>query len=706
MPGFTDFELQDFDLKHYMDPSALIDTLSPNDMEMWNGYNFFSDENINSSIKDDIKEENLDMDCCFSSICPNDLINSIESSLVKSNSLQDEHFDYNSLSSSSSSSSVSPDTHRNEINMETFDFVPCLLADQANNLDLNASGLLTVGLEQQNEKVIKYEVDSMSSSPCSSTCSTLPSPSQHVEQKPGQIYQIQNLQQSSNLLKKSNVIAVDKTKVKNSILPPSPPSSFGSDSESNQSCQSTKKQLVSSQAAILLSKSKNTAKNGATIVKQIKHQQYQVKANNSQAKSKSTVNNSKSNNLSSNSDDDCWPFFVSLSKLPSSGPILLTEEEKRTLIQEGHQVPTQLPLTKGEEKILKKIRRKIKNKISAQESRRKKKEYVDSLERRMENYINENQELKKRLEDLEINNKNLLIQLEKMKTSLTTQSSQSLQSTSQTNITDINQSQSNTNQFGTLIMVLVLFFTVVFGIWSPVITKDQLTSSAGCTAAASVTTASLSRPQANSASSSVAVVAVATAAAAATISIKAEAQNDESKQPKPIVAFDDEPQSLKRKFSDDEDFVSLDTSQAASQNSSIARSKTGTAVELTKVRPFIGKLPTINAKTPTLIGKPNLPVQTNQTAPQNDYIILNNSNEESQIIILNLANNNNNNNNNNISNNNNNNAQELPKNMNNIRVINSNQANSGSKLATRFRVINNGQSYNSINQAVIKLNSS
>ena len=55
-----------------------------------------------------------------------------------------------------------------------------------------------------------------------------------------------------------------------------------------------------------------------------------------------------------------------LQRLPQSGPLILTEEEKRTLTIEGYPIPTKLPLTKAEEKSLKKVRRKIKNKVSTE----------------------------------------------------------------------------------------------------------------------------------------------------------------------------------------------------------------------------------------------------------------------------------------------------------------------------------------------------
>ncbi|XP_049892835.1 cyclic AMP-responsive element-binding protein 3-like protein 2 [Epinephelus moara] len=153
-------------------------------------------------------------------------------------------------------------------------------------------------------------------------------------------------------------------------MPPTPPSSHGSDSEGSQSpvhappglsCPTSPTSPPPSQASLKVS-----------------------------PRAASSLSNS--------------PLLTAAHKLQGSGPLMLTEEERRTLVAEGYPVPTKLPLTKAEEKALKKIRRKIKNKISAQESRRKKKEYMDALEKKVETCSNENNELRRKVETLECTN--------------------------------------------------------------------------------------------------------------------------------------------------------------------------------------------------------------------------------------------------------------------------------------------------------------
>lgn len=94
--------------------------------------------------------------------------------------------------------------------------------------------------------------------------------------------------------------------------------------------------------------------------------------------------------------------------------LILTEDEKKLLAKEGVSLPNQLPLTKYEERILKKIRRKIRNKQSAQESRKKKKEYIDGLETRMAACNAHNQELQRKVVQLEKQNLSLIEQLRKL----------------------------------------------------------------------------------------------------------------------------------------------------------------------------------------------------------------------------------------------------------------------------------------------------
>lgn len=115
-------------------------------------------------------------------------------------------------------------------------------------------------------------------------------------------------------------------------------------------------------------------------------------------------------------------------KTDSDGSVQLTKEERETFVSEGLPLPNRIPLTKAEERALKRIRRKIKNKLSAQESRRKKKEYVEGLEKRVEVCNSENSILQQKVDSLESTVRALLIELNRLrKVSLEKESRQTSQ---------------------------------------------------------------------------------------------------------------------------------------------------------------------------------------------------------------------------------------------------------------------------------------
>lgn len=107
--------------------------------------------------------------------------------------------------------------------------------------------------------------------------------------------------------------------------------------------------------------------------------------------------------------------------------LILTTEEKRLLVKEGISLPNSYPLTKHEERELKRIRRKIRNKISAQDSRKRKKEYIDGLEERVKVCSEENQHLMKRIKVLQNQNHNLMSQMKKLQTLLSKSTNKSAQ---------------------------------------------------------------------------------------------------------------------------------------------------------------------------------------------------------------------------------------------------------------------------------------
>ncbi|TNN78119.1 Cyclic AMP-responsive element-binding protein 3-like protein 3-A [Liparis tanakae] len=151
----------------------------------------------------------------------------------------------------------------------------------------------------------------------------------------------------------------------------------------------------------------------------------------------------------------------------SSQELVLNEEEKKLLVKEGVNLPNKLPLSKFtltypfllppllsrsshvfdhpdkfEERVLKKIRRKIRNKHSAQESRKKKREYVDSLEARMSACGAHNLKLQRKMQQLEETNNDLLEQLSRLQALLP-------------------NSSSKTRHRGTCLLVLLLSFSLI-----------------------------------------------------------------------------------------------------------------------------------------------------------------------------------------------------------------------------------------------------
>uniref|UniRef100_A0A8C1LP78 Cyclic AMP-responsive element-binding protein 3-like protein 4 n=1 Tax=Cyprinus carpio TaxID=7962 RepID=A0A8C1LP78_CYPCA len=127
----------------------------------------------------------------------------------------------------------------------------------------------------------------------------------------------------------------------------------------------------------------------------------------------------------------------------------LTEEEQKLLDQEGVSLPNNLPLTKAEERILKKVRRKIRNKLSAQDSRRRKKEYIDGLESRVAACSAQNKELQRTVDQLEEHNMSLVSQLHRL---------QAL----------IKQTASKAAQTSTCIMILIFSLALlIFPSYSP-----------------------------------------------------------------------------------------------------------------------------------------------------------------------------------------------------------------------------------------------
>jgi len=124
------------------------------------------------------------------------------------------------------------------------------------------------------------------------------------------------------------------------------------------------------------------------------------------------------------------------------------------LKKEGLTLPKRYPLTKQQERTLKKIRRKIRNKKSAQESRRKKKVYMDTLEDQVKDITTQNKSLQKRVKELEKENLSLQQQLKTLQ-----------------NV--FGRATRNTKTTGTCLMALVLSVALIVSPYTQTTSNEQ-----------------------------------------------------------------------------------------------------------------------------------------------------------------------------------------------------------------------------------------